>query len=488
MRTKICLAVMLCFMFLVTGAAIADRDTFDDTKTRVAMPLSEPPVIDGIIDFDNGESWINAGGALPGGGSYWTIEFSDAHDDFTIGGNVTTGDGPLFEGDFAAEIYVGYDDDNLYVAVRVTDDIFINDTAEAESMNGQTWLDDSVEVFVDGDNSNYDQRDTAGDRPEGFSTGGQYVVTANNAYREQEAGNPGYGPDAAWYGLSDIAPNGAQDYEFRISWDILGGKPEQSRVVGFDLAFNDDDSGGDSADNSYTWSGLTHVEDTYGNLVIGPRTYTAPLAESAPTVDGEISDGEYGGAEVQVVTHHTGNYNGDDDWELGDHDYSFQVVHDDEAIYVGLQVTDDQVVTDTAEAGSEDGSTWLDDSVEVFFDSDASDDSGRTSANEFEGQFVLTPIGAFRDNEANNPLFGEGFDWYAAAQTTDTGYSMEFKVLKEILFEMQQTMGFDVAVNDDDGADRKTQLAWNGRPHNELSYGDLVLSEGGTNVAEWPLY
>lgn len=474
-------AALACCVFV--GGAYADRSTLDDTLTRVAMPLSEPPVIDGVIDTANGESWVNAGGAQAGGGSYWVMRFNENQEDYVLGANVVNGgDGPLDGTDFGADIYVGYDSEYLYVAVRVIDDVIHNDTAAAGSQNQSTWLDDSVEVFVDGDNSNHPERDTAGNRPEGWSTGGQYVVTFNNAYRENEAGNPGYGPDAPWYGLADIGNDGNLNYEFRISLSLFG-DPQPGDVIGFDIAINDDDDGGDTLENQYTWAGLTHEEITYGNLILGPRKYVAP--KGTATVDGVIAGGEYGSAPEINVTHHTGNYNGDDLFEVGDHDWKAWVIHDDEAIYVGVHVIDDTIVTDSAEAGSEDGSTWTDDSVELFIDSDYSKDSGRTAANLFEGQFVLTPNGAWRDNEANNPIFNE--EWFAATTTVDDGYVVEFKFLKEILFELTNPLGFDIAVNDDDDGDRKTQLAWNGRPHTELSYGELLL-DTGTDVERWSLY
>ncbi len=477
---------LLLIPMLVVGTAFADRSTFDDTKTRVAMPLPEPPTIDGYIDIDGGESWVYAGGTQPDGQPYWTMRFDENAEDFVMGANVATGDGPLFDEDFGADIWVGYDNENLYVAVRVIDDVLFDDSAEAGSQNGETWHDDSVEVFVDGDNSNYPERDTAGDKPEGWESGGQYVVTINNAYREAEAGNPGYGPDAAWYGRADLGVNAYMNFEFRISLDILG-NPQPGDIIGFDIAINDDDTG-DALENQYTWAGETHVEATYGNLVLGPKQYTAPTVSTPPTIDGTINTNEYAGAPEINVTNYSGVYNGADEWGEGDHDWSGWVVHDDTNIYVAVKVIDDVIVADNAADGSEDGETWLDDSVEIFFDSDASDDRGRTNTNLFEGQFVFTTNGAWRDNEANNPLFGENDDWFAASTVGDGGYSVEFKILKEALFEMQTTMGFDIAVNDDDAGSRKTQLAWNGRPHNEASYGDLTLAEGGVDVADWSLY
>jgi len=478
--------LFLALLAVLAGYATADRLTYDDTKTRVAMPLPTPPTIDGVIDLAGGESWVYAAGAQPDGTSYWTMVYSDTAEDFFQGGDLASGTGPLYAEDIGASIWVGYDKDNLYVAVRVTDDVLFDDTAAAGSQNGNTWEDDSVEVFVDGDNSNFATRDTTGTNPEVVATGGQYVITINNAYREAEAGNPGYGTDKAWYAqcTQNDAGNG-YDAEFRIAMKTIG-SPKQGDIIGFTIAINDDDDGG-TLENQYTWTGKTHEESTYGNLFLGPRSYTAPKVTTAPTVDGTIKAGEYDGAKDIVITHFTGVYNGNDEFAIGDHDWAGWVVHDSQNIYVGVKVTDELVVTDTAEAGSEDGSTWEDYSAEIFFDSDYDKYRGAGTVG-FEGQYVLTPNGAHRDAEALNPTFDT--DWAAAASTVAPGYEIEFKITKAGLSNPADgaTMGFDIAVNDDDGAGRKTQIAWNGRPHNEASYGILVLAAGGTSVSEWSLY
>ena len=183
---------------------------------------------------------------------------------------------------------------------------------------------------------------------------------------------------------------------------------------------------------------------------------------------------------------------GDDFFEAADHSYSAWIVHDDAAVYVGVDVTDDLVVNDSADAGTEDGTTWEDDSVEILFDADDSNDSGRGSG-QFEGQFVFTPNGAWRDAEANNPFFGSTADddWFAATSTTATGYQVEFMVKKTNLFEPEDgtVMGFTMTINDDDGSGRKAQPMWAGRAHNELSYGDLTLApESGAPVDDWSVF
>ncbi|MBI1389770.1 MAG: hypothetical protein GC154_15130 [bacterium] len=485
MMKKLFVSMLCCTLFI--GVAFADRSTLDDTKTRVAMPLPQPPVLDGLIDLAGGESWQYAAGA-ENTSSYWVMRFDENQEDYIQGARIGNGGiGPLDNTDIDVQIFVGYDSSYLYVAMIVVDDYIFTDTAAADSQNGNTWLDDAAEVFIDGDNSNYDVRDTAGSKPEGWSTGGQYVVTANNAYREAEAGNPGFGPNAPWYGICGVDGSGRLNYEFRISLSLLG-NPKPGDIIGFDIAIDDDDDGGDTLENQYVWSGETHVEATYGNMILGPRSYTAPLVSTAPTVDGVISAGEYGTASEIKINPHTGNYDGVDEWELGDHDWSAWVVHTTDKLYVAVAVTDDAISTDAAAAGSVDGETWTDDSVEMFLDTDASDTngSGGRNGNQWEGQFVMTANGAVRSAEASGAVFGANEQWFAATKTTSTGYVVEFAIPKAIMFEMKNPMGFDIAVNDDDTGARKTQLAWNGRPHTELSYGDLFLA--GTDVNVWELY
>ncbi len=488
--------ISLCVLsLLVAGVAVADRSTYDETKTQIALPLDPPPTIDGFVDLEFEESWIMAGGANSRSAysSYWAIEFNEEEEDFTRGGDVTTGEGPLFAEDIRIGIYAGYDDENLYIAVRVTDDILMDDSAEPESENGSTWHDDSVEVFVDGDNSNYPERNTEG-IPEIVDTGGQYVITINNAYRQAEAGNPGYGPDEAWYARTEITDTG-YNAEFRISLSEIG-DPQPGDIIGFTVAVNDDDTGGE-VDNQYTWVGETHVEASYGNLLIGRRSYVA-LKTDAPTIDGEINADEYGDAEEIDMNAYTGIYSGsNNDWELGDHDFSGWVVHDEEAIYVAVDVIDDLIVTDSADPGSENGSTWTDDSAEIFFDADNSDDvvawmnlDPPRPADFHEGQFVMTANGAYRHAEAGDPAYGT--DWQAATTTTDDGYQVEFQVLKSILDDPADgsVIGFHIAVNDDDGGatSPKTQIGWCGFAHIENTYGDLTLSPGGVSVTNWSLF
>ena len=451
---------------------------FDETKTQIALPLPEPPVIDGIIDLAGGESWAWAGGAA---GEFWRIEYDENLADGIRGGAIgDNGSPPEDTQDLGMRVFAGYDTDNLYVAVRVQDDILSEDSAEAESQNGETWMDDSVEIFIDGNNSNFATRDTSGTNPDVVGSGGQFVISVNNAIRDQEAGNPGYGEDEPWYALVVTGDTG-YEAEFRIALNVIG-NPKPGDVIGFTVGVNDDDDDG-PAERQILWVGIPHTEASYGNLLLEGRTYTAPK-KAAPLIDGVIGADEYTNAELIYITPHNGLYDlasGDDAWDSSDHSFSAWVTHDYEAVYVAVDLRDDIIVTDSADAGTEDGQTWNDDSVEIFFDSDDSNDAGRGTKG-FEGQYVLSANGAWRDNEANNPKFGKSGDWFAATSTTGKGYQVEFKIKKSALSNPADgaSLGFNIAINDDDGQNgsRKAQLNWSGRPHSEFTYGRLILEEG----------
>ncbi len=147
------------------------------------------------------------------------------------------------------------------------------------------------------------------------TTGGQYVITANNAYRHAEAGNPRFDPSSGWF--AETKENEAGDgyhAEFRIPLSEIG-NPQPGEHIGFTVAINDDDGGGNT-DSVLIWTGLDHVEETFGNLVVGHRRYEG-LKAAPPTIDGKIEDGEYPGADIVSINPFTGVFRVGDDQPRG---------------------------------------------------------------------------------------------------------------------------------------------------------------------------
>jgi Carbohydrate family 9 binding domain-like len=485
-RSLLLLALLLGagLLTLTAPRCQADRATYDPTKTMVAFPLSTPPVIDGVI---TDAEWLPY--------SSWSIRTPMTGEpliaDGIQGGTLTFGTLPADDNDLSVRIRARYDANNLYVAVQVTDSIIFTDSADPGSRNGNTWMDDGVEVYVDGANAN-DAAWAAG------QLGGEYAITANNAYREMEAGNPGYGETAAWYAMTTLTAVG-YDAEFRISMALLG-NPKPGDIIGFNVAVNDDDDGGDR-ERQVSWCGVPQKPVTYGNLLLGPPSYSAPKVTTAPKVDGVINPAEYAGATEITLDPHRVVYSldeGDDTWTAADQTFSFRVVHTTDAVFIGVNVIDDQIVNDTVPPG-EDGNVYQDDSVELLFD--AKNEGGLTvtlGAPPFNGQWMnFTANTAHSDSTstATQPStnFGPTSAWFAATSRTTNGYQIEFVIQKSALLDPLDgaTLGFNVALNDDDNPDvpdrlqPKSYSLWSGHEFQPFTYGKLMLlGEAGsiTNI------
>jgi hypothetical protein len=452
---------------IMSPRLMADRAQPDSTKTQFATLMSTPPEIDGVI---NTEEWASANGAT----GNWRISYDANQTNMLRGGVLIFGPDLVDATDLGGQIYAGYDAQNLYIAVRVTDSALFDDSVNAESSGGNTAADDSVELYIDPLNAN-DASYPAG------AIGGRYAISLNNAYAGSQAGN--YGTDKPWYARVTQSDAGTgYDAEFRISLASLSA-PKFGDVVGFTVVINDDKDGGPvlkTVDRQVAWVGAPDKPVTYGNLILGHKAYSAPEVSKAPVVDGKIDSTEYASATAIPINPATGQFQtsaGTDNWPPGTFEATAWAVHDTKAVYVAVDVIDTTVVTDTAEAGSEDGNTWEDDSVEIFFDADLDLNHGGATVD-FEGQYVLTANGAHRDAEARNPTFAQDGDWYGATTLTSKGYQIEFKVNKSALLNPTNgtIVGFNIALNNDNGAGRVAQLSWNGDPHQEYTYGQLTLA------------
>ncbi len=458
------------------------------------------PIVDGYIDDIEWQFSATSSGAS---GSFWSILWDIGLDDEGViqSGLVDSNipdDVPYSTADCSCTVYTAYDEEYLYIAVRVLDDFVAYNDAAPDSEDESTWNDDSVEIFIDGDNSKFETSLTqasADDQAREFATGGQFVITAVNARRDNEAGNPTFGEDADWYGRAELTDNG-YDVEFKIKLSIIG-NPSKGSSIGFNIAINDDD---DDADPRYQlrWCGLAHVESTYGTLYFGPREITAPLVNGPVTIDGVMDEADWSLAASETITPKSGILIEDIMPALeGDISFTIYTMHDDVWLYVAADVLDQTVLHDTEPEGSHNANTWHDDSMEVFIDQDL-DHGADTSNNRYgsadliEGQFVLTAGNATRDaNTTNSPLIGDtdNEDWWGWATITDTGWVGEIRFKKEMIVGTGP-IGITFTVNDDDegGTEPDYQLRWQGTPHVESSYGVLILGGPPTDVKEWMIH
>src|SRR5438874_852876 len=245
---SMCLVVFGLLFGLTSNTFAAKETNIAGTQVMVARHTRTAVSIDGIF---NPEEWsaaipIHVNGSKPGGapGVVPNLPFIP----FLFP--------PDSRQDSSFTIYTLYDADNLYVAVDVVDDILIND-------GPVPYLDDDVELFVDGDNQPSDLQFALicgpgnSDCPnpvqnnEGFqlitSVGGDTLTVPQN------------NPNVVWESKTGRRPSGFVA-EFRIPLDSIntmdtswftGGtpdngfrRPQPGDTIGFNVSVGDDDNGG----------------------------------------------------------------------------------------------------------------------------------------------------------------------------------------------------------------------------------------------------
>ncbi len=165
--------------------------------------------------------------------------------------------------------YVMYDEKYLYVAARLTDNDIQTDSAAEGSINGNTWQDDSIEIFVDGNHNHAADAFVLAE----YKFGGQFVITANNAIRFENSGaqNFGKGQKDDYYAVADIKEKTHWEMEARLRLDLFG-SPKTGDVIGFNISTNDDDGGGDE-EAALFWTGkppdIYQNEAAWGDLIFG---------------------------------------------------------------------------------------------------------------------------------------------------------------------------------------------------------------------------
>jgi hypothetical protein len=226
--------------------------------TLVAPMVGSPPVIDGTVG--DGE-WI---------GSSMTEVTPE------------TGSWDFGETEVSYDFYVMYDEEYLYVAAKLTDDDIQIDSAPEGSIGGQTWMDDSIEIFVDGNHNMAADAFDAAETP----FGGQHVITANNAVRFTDGVKSfGDGPGDDFYAVADIKDQNHWEMEARMKLSLFG-SPQQGDVVGFNISTNDDDGGG-GEEAALFWTGtppnIYSNEAAWGDLVFGQLAAVSPASKLAST-------------------------------------------------------------------------------------------------------------------------------------------------------------------------------------------------------------
>ena len=196
-------------------------------------------------------------------------------------------------------------------------------------------------------------------------------------------------------------------------------------------------------------------------------TLTLP-SRPAPTLDGALDDATWQGVEPLTML-------GNNSAEVEELSPSLLVAHDGDRLLLGVSVPRGPGTQMRAEVNEADGPTYMDESVEIFFDPTRS----ATSA----WQIVVSATGAVLDSPP-----GSAGDWVSGAQTSvrihDDRWVAEIAVPLDTIDAPLPTANapwhFDVMVNRWEGAQNATYYAWTptfGRFNTPDRFGKLVLGE-----------
>ncbi|WP_438446362.1 sugar-binding protein [Gorillibacterium sp. sgz5001074] len=163
----------------------------------------------------------------------------------------------------SAEFGVLWDDQYLYVGAKVTD-------AELFNNSNEPYLDDSVEVYLDGNHNQgsvYDSFDR------------QFIKGWNDSDLFESRGLKS-GVLHAWSAIP-----GGYSIELAIPWVSLGLTPAEGMLIGFDVAVNDEDTG-NGRDSQIMWAGTGDNwsnTSSFGELLLsGSKQSADTVAPTAP--------------------------------------------------------------------------------------------------------------------------------------------------------------------------------------------------------------
>jgi hypothetical protein len=179
--------------------------------------VSAPPVLDGKVD----DVWLQA-----------SVQYVKT----TINGAA-----PTDLADCSGLFRVLYDATNLYVLVDTNDATLVQD-----SDPGQGWLDDRVEIFIDGVNDKTAAHDTVNDYQYCFRWNHGTVETPVEWYSSPRS------LTGVQYGITATAKSYL--VEVKLPWStMIGGPAKAGRLIGIDVVIDDDDDGGDTMDSQMAW-------------------------------------------------------------------------------------------------------------------------------------------------------------------------------------------------------------------------------------------
>jgi hypothetical protein len=368
--------------------------------------------------------------------------------------------------DLFASARLLWDANNIYIFVKVVDD-------EISSTSANSWENDSVEYFFDGDNSKtFESMDGVDDIQLRIEYQDQDDETRYDSF---PVGSEGAVAD--WENLSGDAFGYA--VECAIPLEGLSIAAEEGTVIGFELQINDRDN--EMREHMFRWWGNSndawHWCHLWGEAeLIG---YTAgdvmviPMASAAPVVDGVLDDlwvnesvsiesGTYVFQNADVVD---ASYTEIEEWQ--DAQMEFRLMWNAAGFYMWVEVIDDEISISSPNA-------WENDSIEMYWDGDNSKADMFDGVDDFQWRWVWSSL--------TSGIATDQVAWGELAELD--GYTFELAIPQADLvttLEKDLEIGWDIQVNERDNEVRENMIRWWGNDNmswqNPYRFGTAVLGD-----------
>ena len=356
--------------------------------------------------------------------------------------------------DASAILRSGWDENFLYFAIEVRDDVLVADSVEI-------WPDDSIELGIDGLHDHISSW---------FDDDHQFTLSLDGRVTD-------FGKETDIVTAVTGTLSGGWALEVAIAAEGLGAGPlTVGKAMSFTFGLHDDDDGGDW-ESYLIWEGESTNDSSaeYGTLVLSrvtptptptPPTVTSYFLAAVPDINGDL--GEWGALPAVVLDAGTADHVGPREVpDSADASAILRSGWDQNFLFFAIEVRDNVLVADSADI-------WRDDGIELGIDGLYDHIS---SWFDDDHQFTLTFDGRVTD-------FGEPTDAVIAVTSTlDGGWALEVAIAAEGLgagpLTVGKAMGFTFGLHDDDDdGDWDSYLIWEGDSTNDSSieYGRLLLT------------
>ncbi|HPG40240.1 MAG TPA: sugar-binding protein [bacterium] len=353
--------------------------------------------------------------------------------------------------DLALDFNVAWDSTYLYYGINVVDDKLIQDGTFA-------WQDDGIEFWFDGNNS----RKTAYDGINDIGLSFPYVPGS-----PIDSVSMAFGGTAV-FAIESIPWAATQTaegiyLEFALPLDSLGISPTNGWMVGHEVDYNDDDTGGgkerDTKCKTFSDQDLSYTNpSTFGSgKFLGGPGGVVPVQPLPLLIDkttaAVVIDGVLDSTWFNVRNNNIGIYTGEAATDWFDFYSRFRMKWDSKNLYIFVEVQDDTIIATNADPLQNDG-------IVLYFDGDNTKNDAATGYDVKDDQVLFVygqaPV-AVHDNVKLTKA-------EVAYLPTDFGYNVEIKLpySKGLTFTAlaDRLIGLEVQINDNDTGVRNTMGHW----------------------------